>query len=49
MTSIAQQEAVGNYEMHKSDTEENGQETPAKERRLGTAYGETPNLGFLAL
>nr|XP_042137487.1 collagen alpha-4(VI) chain-like [Peromyscus maniculatus bairdii] len=39
MTSIAQQEAVGNYEMHKSDTEENGQETPAKERRLGTAYG----------
>ncbi|XP_036049543.1 collagen alpha-4(VI) chain-like [Onychomys torridus] len=49
MTSVAQQEAVGNDEMHKLDTKENGQEKPAKERHLGTASGEMPNHGFLAL
>ncbi|ERE76477.1 collagen alpha-4(VI) chain [Cricetulus griseus] len=48
-TSVSQQEAVGNYEMHKSDTNENDQETVAKQRRLGSAYSETPNHGFLAL
>uniref|UniRef100_A0A8C2ME60 Collagen, type VI, alpha 4 n=1 Tax=Cricetulus griseus TaxID=10029 RepID=A0A8C2ME60_CRIGR len=35
-TSVSQQEAVGNYEMHKSDTNENDQETVAKQRRLGS-------------
>ncbi|CAO2633740.1 Collagen alpha-4(VI) chain, partial [Lemmus lemmus] len=49
MTSVAQQEAVGDYEMRESDMEENDPETPAKKRRLGTARGETPNHGFLAL
>ncbi|XP_075823829.1 collagen alpha-4(VI) chain-like [Microtus pennsylvanicus] len=49
MTAVAQQEAVGDYEMRESDMEENDPETPAKKRRLGTAHGETPNHGFLAL
>ncbi|XP_055485815.1 collagen alpha-4(VI) chain-like [Psammomys obesus] len=49
MASIALQEALGSYEKNKMDAEENGQEMPAEERRLGAAYSETPNHGFLAL
>lgn len=49
MTSVAPQEAVGNYEMQELDTEESDQETPAKNRRLGTARGETLHHGFLPL
>lgn len=49
MTAMAQQEAAGDYEMRESDMEENDPETPAKNGRLGTTRGETPNHGFLAL
>ncbi|XP_050996204.1 collagen alpha-4(VI) chain-like [Acomys russatus] len=49
VASIAPQEALGNYEKNKLDVEENDQEMPEKERRLGTTLSETPDRGFLAL
>uniref|UniRef100_A0A8C6QF76 Collagen, type VI, alpha 4 n=1 Tax=Nannospalax galili TaxID=1026970 RepID=A0A8C6QF76_NANGA len=48
MTALTQQEVVENYENNKYDSEENGQETPARERNPGTTYGEMPDDGFVA-